>query len=75
MGLGDGVAGETHVEEDAPILQHRRRGMGRQVGFDGQNQFGGRRRILPGKSHCLDYQPIRLRRFAMCAVWWRLCQS
>ena len=73
MLLAHRVARHAHIEEHTAILEQRRRRMVGQVLFDCLGQPRGRG-SLSASGHRL-YQPWRVRRPVMCAVWWRECQS
>ena len=45
MGLGDGVACESHVEEDAALFEQSRGGVGGEVFFEDFGEFGGGKRV------------------------------
>ncbi len=68
------VVGSAHIEQHAAILKHCGCGMVCQISFNAFGQPCGLWSLNAG-SHARAYQPCRARRFVMCAVWWRECQS
>lgn len=74
MRLGHRVVRDAHVEEDAAILQKRRRGMAREVVLNLLSKLASGWRHLPGTCGTA-YQPMRARRPVMWAVWWSECHA